>query len=45
MYSIVVNNIGKVYGKDIVAVKDVSFSVETGALFGLIGADGAGKFE
>ncbi len=43
MNAIVVNNIRKVYGKEIVAVDDVSFSVNKGELFGLIGPDGAGK--
>src|ERR1041385_2595884 len=39
-----VNNIRKVYGKEkTVAVKDVSFSVDPGEIFGLIGPDGAGK--
>ena len=41
---VVVKNIRKTYNKDsIVAVDDVSFSVEKGELFGLIGPDGAGK--
>ncbi|PPL03478.1 ABC transporter ATP-binding protein [Parapedobacter indicus] len=39
-----VNNISKTYNKGAVkAVNDVSFSVEKGELFGLIGPDGAGK--
>lgn len=39
-----VRNIRKVYGKEkTVAVKDVTFSVGKGELFGLIGPDGAGK--
>lgn len=39
-----VNNITKVYGKEkTLAVDRVSFSVEKGELFGLIGPDGAGK--
>ncbi len=43
-YAIVVNNITKTYGKEKkVAVDNVSFSVNKGELFGLIGADGAGK--
>ena len=41
--AIKVNNIRKVYNKEIVAVDDVSFSVNKGELFGLIGPDGAGK--
>lgn len=39
-----VNNLVKVYGKEkIRAVDEVSFSVEKGEIFGLIGPDGAGK--
>jgi len=41
---VTVNNITKVYGKEkTVAVDAVSFSVEKGEVFGLIGPDGAGK--
>lgn len=41
---VILNNITKAYNKgDITAVNDVSFSVEKGELFGLIGPDGAGK--
>jgi ABC-type multidrug transport system ATPase subunit len=41
---ITVNHITKTYGKEkILAVDDVSFSVNKGELFGLIGPDGAGK--
>jgi drug efflux transport system ATP-binding protein len=41
---ITLNNIKKTYNKGtLTAVKDISFSVERGELFGLIGADGAGK--
>lgn len=37
-------NITKVYGREkLVAVDDISFSVNKGELFGLIGPDGAGK--
>lgn len=44
MESIIVKNITKTYGKEKkVAVNDVSFSVNKGELFGLIGPDGAGK--
>lgn len=39
---VVVNNISKRYGK-VEALKDVSFAVKPGELFGLIGPDGAGK--
>jgi ABC-type multidrug transport system ATPase subunit len=40
--SIQVQNISKSY-KNIKAVEDISFTVEEGELFGLIGPDGAGK--
>ena len=41
---VILNNIVKTYNKGTVkAVNDVSFSVEKGELFGLIGPDGAGK--
>ncbi len=41
---VIVNNISKTYNKgEILAVDDVSFSVKSGELFGLIGPDGAGK--
>ena len=44
MAAVVVNAISKVYGKEkTVAVDNVSFSVNEGELFGLIGPDGAGK--
>jgi ABC-2 type transport system ATP-binding protein len=42
--ALVVNDLTKVYGKDkAVAVNKVSFTVDRGELFGLIGPDGAGK--
>lgn len=45
MQSIFVKNISKSYGKkgEIAALHDISFEVETGSLFGIIGPDGAGK--
>lgn len=44
MKDVVLNNIVKTYNKgEIKAVNDVSFSVNKGELFGLIGPDGAGK--
>lgn len=42
MTAIGVNNISKHYGK-VQALKEVSFSVKKGEIFGLIGPDGAGK--
>ena len=42
MESIIVNNISKSYGK-VKALQNVSFAVEKGEVFGLIGPDGAGK--
>lgn len=44
MQAVTLNNITKTYGKEKkMAVDDVSFSVNQGELFGLIGPDGAGK--
>jgi len=44
MSDVVLKNITKTYGKgSIKAVTDVSFTVEKGEIFGLIGPDGAGK--
>jgi ABC-2 type transport system ATP-binding protein len=44
MSHVILNNIRKTYNKDkLVAVDDVSFAVNKAELFGLIGADGAGK--
>lgn len=44
MDDVVLHNLTKTYNKGTtVAVKDVSFSVKKGELFGLIGPDGAGK--
>jgi len=37
-----INNLHKRYG-DVVAVEDVSFTVEAGEIFGIIGRNGAGK--
>ncbi|MEL6988424.1 MAG: ABC transporter ATP-binding protein, partial [Bacteroidota bacterium] len=44
MANVIVQNISKTYNKGAVtALDDVSFSIEEGELFGLIGPDGAGK--
>lgn len=45
MQAVVVENISKTYGKkkEVTALNDISFDVETGSLFGIIGPDGAGK--
>ncbi|HEU5290045.1 MAG TPA: ABC transporter ATP-binding protein [Cyclobacteriaceae bacterium] len=44
MQAVTLNNITKTYGKEkTVAVDNVSFTVNKGELFGLIGPDGAGK--
>src|ERR1039457_2776977 len=44
MSAITLNNITKTYNKGAtLAVDDISFSVNKGELFGLIGPDGAGK--
>jgi drug efflux transport system ATP-binding protein len=45
MQSVIVNNLSKSYGKkkEIHAVKEISFEVSKGELFGIIGPDGAGK--
>ncbi|MGA2683297.1 MAG: ATP-binding cassette domain-containing protein [Candidatus Bathyarchaeia archaeon] len=40
---IVVENLKKTYGKDIVAVDGISFSVKKGEVFGFLGPNGAGK--
>jgi len=42
MYSIIAKNISKKY-KSTTALDDISFNVESGKIFGLIGPDGAGK--
>jgi ABC-type multidrug transport system ATPase subunit len=43
MKSIEIKNLRKTYPPDVVALDDISFSVQPGELFGLIGPDGAGK--
>ena len=45
MQAVVVKNIVKTYGKkkEVKALNDISFEVQPGELFGIIGPDGAGK--
>ncbi|MEP6683749.1 MAG: ABC transporter ATP-binding protein [Parafilimonas sp.] len=45
MQAVTVNNLSKNYGKkgEVKAVKEISFEVSKGELFGVIGPDGAGK--
>ena len=38
-----VEHLRKVYGHHVVAVDDISFAVERGEIFGLLGSNGAGK--
>jgi ABC-2 type transport system ATP-binding protein len=40
---VVVEHLRKLYGKDIVAVDDISFRVHRGEIFGFLGPNGAGK--
>ena len=40
---VVVDDLRKVYGKDIVAVDGISFRVHVGEIFGFLGPNGAGK--
>jgi ABC-2 type transport system ATP-binding protein len=40
--AVVIKNLSKSYG-DVAAVKDISFTVEQGEIFGLLGPNGAGK--
>ena len=40
---IIVEHLRKVYGHHVVAVDDISFAVERGEIFGLLGSNGAGK--
>jgi len=40
---VVVENLHKTYGKDIVAVDGISFTVKKGEVFGFLGPNGAGK--
>jgi ABC-2 type transport system ATP-binding protein len=40
---VVVENLHKTYGKDIIAVDGISFTVKKGEIFGFLGPNGAGK--
>jgi putative ABC transport system ATP-binding protein len=40
---VVVENLRKTYGKDIIAVDGISFRVHVGEIFGFLGPNGAGK--
>ena len=40
---VVVENLHKTYGKDIIAVGGISFNVKKGEIFGFLGPNGAGK--
>ena len=42
MYSISAHHIGKSYG-NVRALGDISFDVDPGEIYGIIGPDGAGK--
>ena len=41
--AITIENVNKVYDGKVTALKDISFNVEEGEVFGLVGPDGAGK--
>ena len=43
MQSVIIENINKTYSGKIEALKNVSFNVQKGEIFGLVGPDGAGK--
>lgn len=40
---VVVENLHKIYGKDIIAVNGISFTVKKREIFGFLGPNGAGK--
>ncbi|CAL2029810.1 unnamed protein product [Caenorhabditis brenneri] len=42
-YALVVRNLAKAYNPELLAVKGISFAVEAGECFGLLGLNGAGK--
>jgi len=40
---VTVENLHKTYGKDVLAVDGISFTVKKGEIFGFLGPNGAGK--
>ena len=43
MQAVIIENINKIYSDKIHALKNISFDVQKGEIFGLVGPDGAGK--
>jgi len=40
---VIVDSLHKTYGKNVIAVDGISFSVKKGEIFGFLGPNGAGK--
>jgi ABC-2 type transport system ATP-binding protein len=40
---VIVDNLHKTYGKNVIAVDGISFTVRKGEIFGFLGPNGAGK--
>ena len=40
---VIVDNLHKTYGKNVIAVDGISFTVKKGEIFGFLGPNGAGK--